>query len=155
MSTFDPAVALEKLSVEYRGRIEALRRDLARGHSADSAEQAQERGRAVADFSTGDVVRFDGGEASVVRTAKGWVMITSSSSSSSSSSSEVGKRANQLTLVRRNHQAPPLRPTESAAESAAERAAERRITRALTNDRRAQPMAENEEKPRPFGRGLS
>ena len=70
-----------------------------------------ERGREAADFSTGDVVRFDGGEANVVRTAKGWVMITSSSSSS-----EVGKRANQLTLVRRNHQAPPLRPAESAAE---------------------------------------
>jgi RNA polymerase-binding transcription factor DksA len=43
MSTFDPAVVLEKLSVEYRGRIEALRQDLARSHSADSAEQALER----------------------------------------------------------------------------------------------------------------
>lgn len=43
MSTFDPSVVLEKLSVDYRGRIEALRRDLASGHSADSAEQAVER----------------------------------------------------------------------------------------------------------------
>ena len=43
MSTFDPAVVLKKLSIEYQGRAEAIRRDLARGHSADSAEQATER----------------------------------------------------------------------------------------------------------------
>jgi RNA polymerase-binding transcription factor DksA len=43
VSTFDPAVALEQMSVEYRGRIDALRRDLASSHSADSSEQAVER----------------------------------------------------------------------------------------------------------------
>ncbi len=43
MNTFDPALALEKLSEEYRGRAEAIRRDLGRSHSADFAEQATER----------------------------------------------------------------------------------------------------------------
>jgi len=43
MSTFDPAATLEKMSVEYRTRVEAIRRDLARSHSADSSEQAVER----------------------------------------------------------------------------------------------------------------
>jgi len=43
VTTFDPAIALEKMSVEYRDRIEALRQDLARSHSTDSAEQAVER----------------------------------------------------------------------------------------------------------------
>lgn len=43
MSEFDPAAVLEKLAIEYRSRAEAIRRDLARGHSADSAEQAAER----------------------------------------------------------------------------------------------------------------
>jgi len=43
MSTFDPAAALEKMSVEYRARVEAIRLDLARSHSADSSEQAVER----------------------------------------------------------------------------------------------------------------
>jgi RNA polymerase-binding transcription factor DksA len=43
MTTFDPASALEQLSVEYRGRAESIRRDLASSHSADSAEQAAER----------------------------------------------------------------------------------------------------------------
>ncbi|MBF7730218.1 TraR/DksA family transcriptional regulator [Pseudomonas sp. N040] len=43
MSSFDPASALEQLSLEYRGRIEAIRRDLTSSHSTDSAEQAAER----------------------------------------------------------------------------------------------------------------
>ena len=43
MNNFDPATALEKLSDEYRGRAEAVRRDLGRSHSADFAEQATER----------------------------------------------------------------------------------------------------------------
>lgn len=43
MNTFDPAAALEKLSIEYRERIETLCLDLARSHSADSSEQALER----------------------------------------------------------------------------------------------------------------
>ena len=43
MNTFDPAAALEKLSIEYRERIDALCRDLARSHSTDSTEQALER----------------------------------------------------------------------------------------------------------------
>jgi len=43
MSNFDPAVELEKLSVEYLGRAEAIRHDLGRSHSPDSSEQATER----------------------------------------------------------------------------------------------------------------
>jgi RNA polymerase-binding transcription factor DksA len=43
MNTVDPAQTLEKLSEEYRGRAEAIRRDLGRSHSADFAEQASER----------------------------------------------------------------------------------------------------------------
>lgn len=43
MSTYDPAEALDKMSDEYRTRVEAIRRDLARSHSADSSEQAVER----------------------------------------------------------------------------------------------------------------
>lgn len=43
MSRFNPAIALDKMSVEYRGRVEAIRRDLAGSHSPDSAEQAVER----------------------------------------------------------------------------------------------------------------
>ena len=43
MNTFDPARTLEKLSEEYRGRAEAISRDLGRSHSADFAEQASER----------------------------------------------------------------------------------------------------------------
>ena len=43
MSQFDPSEALERLSNEYLQRAAALRRDLAREHDHDSAEQAQER----------------------------------------------------------------------------------------------------------------
>lgn len=43
MTQFDPDVALQRLSSEYLQRAAALRRDLAREHDHDSAEQAQER----------------------------------------------------------------------------------------------------------------
>lgn len=43
MSRFDPQQALERLSSDYLQRAAALRRDLAREHEHDSAEQAQER----------------------------------------------------------------------------------------------------------------
>ncbi|MGQ7956862.1 TraR/DksA family transcriptional regulator [Pseudomonas sp. SP16.1] len=40
MNRRDALLALQR---EYRGRAEAIRRDLGRGHSADFAEQAQQR----------------------------------------------------------------------------------------------------------------
>ena len=40
MSAFDPATALETLATEYAARAAAIRRDLARSHSPDFAEQA-------------------------------------------------------------------------------------------------------------------
>ncbi len=43
MNALDPASALEKLSVEYRDRVAAIRHDLGRSHSPDFAEQATER----------------------------------------------------------------------------------------------------------------
>lgn len=43
MSTFDPHSTLQRLAEDYRGRAEAIRRDLGRSHSADFAEQASER----------------------------------------------------------------------------------------------------------------
>ena len=42
MSAFDPATALETLATEYAARA-AIRRDLARSHSPDFAEQAVQR----------------------------------------------------------------------------------------------------------------
>lgn len=43
MSAFDPATALETLAAEYAARAAAIRRDLARSHSPDFAEQAVQR----------------------------------------------------------------------------------------------------------------
>ena len=43
MNRFDPREVLERLSSDYLQRAAALRRDLAREHEHDSAEQAQER----------------------------------------------------------------------------------------------------------------
>jgi RNA polymerase-binding transcription factor DksA len=43
MTQFDPDVTLQSLSSEYLQRAAALRRDLAREHDHDWAEQAQER----------------------------------------------------------------------------------------------------------------
>lgn len=43
MSAFDPATALETLATEYAARAAAIRRDLARSHSPDFAEQAVQR----------------------------------------------------------------------------------------------------------------
>lgn len=43
MSAFDPAAALETLATEYAARAAAIRRDLARSHSPDFAEQAVQR----------------------------------------------------------------------------------------------------------------
>ncbi|HHL1026629.1 TPA: TraR/DksA C4-type zinc finger protein [Pseudomonas aeruginosa] len=43
MSVFDPATALETLATEYAARAAAIRRDLARSHSPDFAEQAVQR----------------------------------------------------------------------------------------------------------------
>lgn len=43
MTTFDPQAELNRLLNEYSTRAEAVRRDLARSHSADFAEQAQQR----------------------------------------------------------------------------------------------------------------
>ncbi len=40
---FDPATALETLATEYAARAAAIRRDLARSHSPDFAEQAVQR----------------------------------------------------------------------------------------------------------------
>ncbi len=43
MSRFEPHEELERLSSEYLQRAAALRRDLAKAHDPDFAEQAQER----------------------------------------------------------------------------------------------------------------
>ncbi|WP_079203230.1 TraR/DksA family transcriptional regulator [Pseudomonas sp. CC6-YY-74] len=43
MSAFDPQAALDALFVEYSARAKATRRDLARSHSPDFAEQALQR----------------------------------------------------------------------------------------------------------------
>ena len=43
MTSFDPHSRLAALAAEYAARAEAIRRDLARAHSADFAEQAQQR----------------------------------------------------------------------------------------------------------------
>ena len=43
MTAFDPHTTLEQLAADYRGRAEAIRRDLGRSHSQDFAEQASER----------------------------------------------------------------------------------------------------------------
>jgi RNA polymerase-binding transcription factor DksA len=43
MSAFDPHAALHTLLNEYSARANAIRQDLARTHSADFAEQAQQR----------------------------------------------------------------------------------------------------------------
>lgn len=43
MTAFDPRTTLEQLAADYRGRAEAIRRDLGRSHSQDFAEQASER----------------------------------------------------------------------------------------------------------------
>jgi RNA polymerase-binding transcription factor DksA len=43
MTTFDPRSRLATLAAEYAARANAIRHDLARTHSADSAEQAQQR----------------------------------------------------------------------------------------------------------------
>lgn len=43
MPAFDPHVALHSLLNEYSARAKAIRQDLARTHSADFAEQAQQR----------------------------------------------------------------------------------------------------------------
>jgi RNA polymerase-binding transcription factor DksA len=43
MSAFDPQTALDALFAEYSARANAIRRDLARSHSPDFAEQALQR----------------------------------------------------------------------------------------------------------------
>lgn len=43
MTAFDPHVELGQLFDEYSARAQAIRHDLARSHSADFAEQAQQR----------------------------------------------------------------------------------------------------------------
>lgn len=43
MTDFDPHSALYRLLNEYSARANAIRQDLARSHSADFAEQAQQR----------------------------------------------------------------------------------------------------------------
>ena len=43
MSTFDPRSCLAALAADYAVRADAIRHDLARSHSADFAEQAQQR----------------------------------------------------------------------------------------------------------------
>jgi len=43
MSTFDPRSCLAALAADYAVRANAIRHDLARSHSADFAEQAQQR----------------------------------------------------------------------------------------------------------------
>lgn len=43
MTAFDPHCALYNLLNEYSARANAIRQDLARSHSADFAEQAQQR----------------------------------------------------------------------------------------------------------------
>ena len=43
MTTFDPSAALDALAAEYGARAAAIRRDLARSHSPDFAEQAVQR----------------------------------------------------------------------------------------------------------------
>ena len=43
MADFDPRAALDALATEYSQRAAAIRRDLGRTHSADFAEQAQQR----------------------------------------------------------------------------------------------------------------
>lgn len=43
MADFDPRAALDALAAEYSQRAAAIRRDLGRTHSADFAEQAQQR----------------------------------------------------------------------------------------------------------------
>ncbi len=43
MTSFDPHSRLATLAAEYAARAEAIRHDLARTHSADFAEQAQQR----------------------------------------------------------------------------------------------------------------
>jgi RNA polymerase-binding transcription factor DksA len=43
MTDFDPHAALYNLLNEYSARAHAIRQDLARSHSADFAEQAQQR----------------------------------------------------------------------------------------------------------------
>ena len=43
MSTFDPRSCLAALAADYAERADAIRHDLARSHSADFAEQAQQR----------------------------------------------------------------------------------------------------------------
>lgn len=43
MTSFDPRSALDSLAAEYAARAAAIRRDLARSHSPDFAEQATQR----------------------------------------------------------------------------------------------------------------
>ena len=43
MTAFDPHIALYTLLNEYSARANAIRQDLARSHSVDFAEQAQQR----------------------------------------------------------------------------------------------------------------
>lgn len=43
MTAFDPQAELNRLLHEYSSRAQAIRHDLARSHSADFAEQAQQR----------------------------------------------------------------------------------------------------------------
>ncbi|HBX56852.1 TraR/DksA family transcriptional regulator [Pseudomonas sp. UBA2684] len=43
MPAFDPHAALDALLAEYSARANAIERDLARSHSPDFAEQAQQR----------------------------------------------------------------------------------------------------------------
>jgi RNA polymerase-binding transcription factor DksA len=43
MTTFDPRSCLAHLALEYAARTQAIRQDLRRSHSADFAEQAQQR----------------------------------------------------------------------------------------------------------------
>ncbi|MBM7063080.1 TraR/DksA family transcriptional regulator [Pseudomonas sp. UL073] len=43
MTAFDPQAALDTLAKEYSARAAAIRRDLARSHSPDFAEQAVQR----------------------------------------------------------------------------------------------------------------
>jgi RNA polymerase-binding transcription factor DksA len=43
MSTFDPRATLDALTADYVARANAIRKDLARSHSPDFAEQALQR----------------------------------------------------------------------------------------------------------------
>jgi RNA polymerase-binding transcription factor DksA len=43
MTTFDPRSSLATLACEYAARANSIRQDLRRSHSADFAEQAQQR----------------------------------------------------------------------------------------------------------------